>query len=157
MATAEMNLEQLNKVLDDYDKTHFLNFKTNNDTLKYLELTREELQKYTDADCGEVAAILALFSSSLQKETNRQRATVGWCESNLQILTTPKLDNYKANYQTFEERRLLATMGDSYCDTLNRLRIKAQTRLSEIEGMSYKIDLYIKTLLELQQTKRRSK
>jgi len=157
MPTAEMNLEQLNKVLDDYDKVHLLNFKCSNETLKYMELTREELQRMSASDCGEIATLLGNYAAALQKEQNRQQATVDWCEGNLEILTTPKLENYKANYQTFEERKLLATMGDSYCDALNKLRIKAQVRLSEIRGMSYKVETYIKSLHELQETKRRSK
>lgn len=152
--TAEQNLAKLNEILDDYDKKFNLVGKDNKEIEQYLTFSREDFSKLSGDECGEIAASLALFSFNLSKEQNRQSARVGWCESNIDLAVIGTLESYKTSYQTYNEKRLLAINGNSYAKALEKLRISAQTRLSEINFLSNKIDLYIKTLLELQQSKR---
>jgi len=153
---AEQLLEKLDIVLNEYDNQHGIKVKLDNKVEQYLNYSIEDFNRLTPDQCGEISAVLAIYSIFIQKEQNRQSARVRWCESVIDNTIAQYISQYKTQFQTFEERKLLAINGNSFTKKLNDLRIKASTRLSEIYGISSKIDLYIRTLLDLQQSKRRN-
>jgi hypothetical protein len=153
---AEDNLNKLNEILNEYDKLHGILIQRKPEAEQFLNLEYSEIKKLSGDDCGEMALILGNYSAYLQKEQNRQSAIVKWCESVIDITIGKSISSYKTNYQTFEELKLLAVQGNSYTKKLNELRIKAQSRLSEIYGMSSKIDSYVEILIELQRTRRKN-
>lgn len=152
--TADSQLKKLEEVLDSYDHEHNIKVGKNDKNEEYLSYNLENFEKLNGDQCAEIASSLSLLSLSLQKEFNRQKAKVNWCKARINLHISGRLENYKAPFQNFEERKLLAINGDEYTKKLFQLQTSAESRMNELDGLSYKVDLYVETLL--QQSKKKN-
>ena len=153
---ADERLKKLNEVLDSYDELLKNKHTLPSEVEPYLNATLEDLQRYSADDLGYGAALLGRYATFLLKEQNRRHAEKRWLEGQIELTIAEEIEQYRTKFQSFEERKLLAIKHNEYANRLNFLRIKAESRLNEIYGMSKQIDSYKETILELQRSKRKN-
>lgn len=150
--TAKQRLEKINEALDNYEKSKGLLVQPNNDGIRYLNMPQKEMHSLTADECGEAATLLSQYSFSIQRELNRERAIVNWCEAELRRHIFTESGNYSG---TGEERKAKAIAGNEYTRNLDKLRAQAQGRVDQLEYQPNRIDAIRMSFIELQQTRRK--
>ena len=88
---AKEQLDKIDTVLDEYESSLGLpkfNDDFHDDTAKrYLQLSRDQIEKLTPEQCAEAALLLASLSFHIQRSYNREIARVNWADKTLK--TTP--------------------------------------------------------------------
>jgi hypothetical protein len=152
--TLEQKLNQLDAALDKYEKSKGLpDVVPHGEAQQYLNINQAQLAKLTPEQCGEAAVMVAQFGFHLQKVYNREIGVINWCEDCIQRTITPELKQYNA--PSADERKRLAIRGNEYASKLQRLKSIAQARVDRLSYLPAKVEWLSRTLLELQQTKRR--
>lgn len=149
--TAEEQIKQLEEILDLYD-IKWLKTKVNPEADQYLGLNYEQLEKISKEECKIACVILSEYSRNLQAESNRQRAKKEWAEVMIDRTIADEIASKaggKGTYQSFEEKKLIATQGNSYTKKLHAIMMQAQSRMNELYGMAQKLDLYINHIASL--------
>ena len=84
---AKEQLDKIDSVLDQYECSLGLpKFNDNfyDDTAKrYLQLSRDQMEKLTPEQCAEAALLLASLSFHIQRSYNREIARVNWADRTL--------------------------------------------------------------------------
>lgn len=152
--TAQQKLDKLDAALSAYENTLGLeDVRSNGEAKKYLNITHAELSKMTDEQCGEASVVLAQFGFHLQKALNRETAIIAWCEDATGRAIAQQVTQYDA--KSADERKALAIKDNDYATKLQMLKTQAQARVNKINYLPSKTEWLSRTLLELQQTKRR--
>lgn len=152
---AEENMAKLEEILDEYTKSLKLNINLNPKIDEYLNLSFEQLRNLSYEDIAAINVIISGYAGYLQKEENRHKGKAAWAESIVQLTAADKVNNYKKDFQTYEERKLLCIIDNSYMKKMNELRIKAETRYNEIRDMAKQINKYSDAIKDLVLSKRR--
>lgn len=148
-------LKSLDDILDEYESTIGLPGKDAYPSMeKYLNPT-EDVSVLTAEQCGEHALALSRYSFFLQRRYNTEVARLNWAESTLNQYTGSRASEYIGEYKPVEERQALVIKNDSYATKLLKIRDHAKQRANRVFGLSQKIDNIVKSLLELQNTRRR--
>lgn len=148
-------VEKINKTLENYEKGLGIPKSINiSETEKYLNISQHELKSLTAEECGEAAFILSRFATHIQQAYNKEQSRISWCDNNIKHTICNQITQYKAN--SYEERKLLATRNDEHARKLDDIRTYAQHRADRIAYLPTRIESMVRTLLELQQTKRRN-
>lgn len=129
---------------------------------KVLGLSYEELKRLTAEDCGEYSFVLAQYSYFIQQELNYHISRVKWCESTLVYITatqgSPEMISNTfgmGSISTTEYKAAKLATHNSAVKSLLQMLANARLISTTLEGLSYKIDSLSKTLINLQQSKRR--
>lgn len=152
---AEEQMAKLEELLSEYDKSIKLVINVNPDMDKYLNFTLDQLKNMTYEDIAAINVIVAGYAIFLQKEENRHNAKAKWADNLIQLTAANKINSYKQDFQTYEERRMLCIVDNSYMKKMNELRIKAETRHNEISRMAQQINKYADAIKDLVLSKRR--
>jgi len=147
-------VEKIDRTLDNYEKELGIRLELDNEATKLLNITKEELASFSAEECGISAYILSKFAFFLQKSYNKERARITWAEETIKTVICHQTPQYKS--YSYEERRLQATRNDEHARKLDDIRMYAKQRSDRIAYLSTRTDFMAKTLLDLQQTKRRN-
>jgi hypothetical protein len=94
----------------------------------------------------------------LQKEKNRHSIRVDWANGELDLLIAREAGNYGMDggksFIKYELLRSRIVIADSAAQALYQIVKHARARVTEIDQMSYQMNIMSKALIELQQTKR---
>ena len=149
-------LEDLERVLLEFEKGVGLSIEQSPDASNALNLKKEQLSKMSPDECGELAYALAQQSAYLQKEINKYSQRIHWANTNIDSMICSQVDNYGSRYTTYDNRRMLAINDNEYTMKLYEISVQSQRVVDRLAYLPSKISYMSKTLLELQQTKRRS-
>jgi len=149
-------LEDLERVLAEFEKSVGVSIDQNPDVSYALNLSRDQLSKMSPDDCGELAYVLSQQSAYLQKEINKYNQRIQWANTNIDSMICSQVDNYGSRYTTYDNRRMLAVKDNEYTMKLYEIAVQSQRVVDRLAYLPGKISYMSKTLIELQQTKRRS-
>lgn len=123
---------------------------------KILQLSYEELKILAHEECGEYAFILSQYSYFLQQELNYHTSKLTWCQSTLTYLTANYGNPQVKNNSFIKKEEKVALLAHSYKNikTLIDMEVRAKIMCDSLNMLSKHIDNMIKTLLNLQQSKR---
>jgi hypothetical protein len=114
-----------------------------------------ELRKMNAEECGETAFLLAQFSLFLQKEYNTENSRLNWCQEQINKTIANTTLQQGSKYSPYEERKNLAIREDAVAYKLNDIKVYVHARLDRLYFLAQHVQFLSKTLIELQQTKRR--
>jgi hypothetical protein len=146
--------QQLDDILEKYERSCGIpKIQIHSEAEQYLNMNHQSLAKLTAEQCGEAAVTLAQFGFHIQRCYNAEMARANWAEDIIKRTIASEVGQYKA--ASFEERKLQAIRGNDYADKLDKLRLAAKARADKLSYIGARIEFLAKTMLELQQTKRR--
>jgi hypothetical protein len=148
----DKKLETINKLLDEYEgkiglpQTSF----ENKDAQKYLEMSRDQLEKITAEECAEAAYYLNNLSYHIQKAINRESAKLNWTNSTLKRYISDKVSQYRGSW---EQQEMQAIKNDQYADRLNQVRVWSQLRIDRLSYITNNLKNLSDVLLNIQRAK----
>lgn len=152
--SASQQLDKINKALAEYERSKGVPAITpHNEAEQYLNMPHTELRKMTPEQCGEAAVVLAQYGFHLQRAFNEEVARMNWAEDVAKRTIAGDVKQYQA--PSFEERKMLAIRGNEYASKLDQIRSWAKARSERLSYLSSKVEFLARTMLELQQTRRR--
>lgn len=146
------NIQELDKLLEDYEKNLSLRVSKPEEHDKYLNLTIEEIRTLTPEECGIGVYVLERYALYIQKQCNTEQARVNWLKANLKTAVIQLVGSFD-KYLKYDEREQLAIKESEYAGKLEQLRQYAQARLDRLSFLPGKINLVSNALLNVQKTK----
>jgi hypothetical protein len=145
---AKQQLEDVDNVLDGYESSLGLPvFKGefyDNSVKKYMQLSRDQIEKLTPDECAQAALLLASLSFHIQRSYNREIARVNW---STQILKTTVAGREQAYRGSWESQFNQAIKEDGYTSKVLSIKRYAQQRADRITYLSTSIknmsDLFV--------------
>jgi hypothetical protein len=154
--SAQELLARINKALDEYETKQGLPVgQPHREAERYLNINHKELSKMSPEECGEAAVVLAQYAFHLQRSYNAELSRINWSADNVSRTISDEIQQYRAS--SLEERRQLAIRGNEYASKLDQIRTWAQARADRLSYLSSRVEFLAKSMMELQQTKRRYK
>ena len=137
--TIEEQIEQVTKYLDGLEEKFGFPTTIHEDTInRATELMNMDFEKkLTAEECQTNALILSTYLFNLQRLINKDKSIVIYCTARINKIITPRLKQQIA--YNYEERKLCAISEDNIAQTLNKIRLDAELRLSRIESNYYTI------------------
>lgn len=148
-------LKSLDDILDEYESTIGLPKKDAYPSMEKYFNPAEDVSVFTAEQCGEHALALSRYSFFLQRRYNTEVARLNWAESTLNQYTNIHAEQYIGGYKSIDERKSLVIKNDNYATKLLKIRDYAKQKANRLFGLSGKVDNIVKSLLELQNTRRR--
>ena len=141
---ARERLAKLDSVLDEYESSLGLpsfNDNFHDDTAKkYLQLTRNQIEKLTPDQCSEAALLLSSLAFHIQRSYNREIARINWADKILKSTIAGKEQSYRGSWDSQFNH---AIKEDGYASKISDIKRYAQQRAdrltypsSSIKGMS---------------------
>ena len=95
--------EQVNewdKVLDEYEQgigiSKYVSDSLPEDELNtYFKMSRDQIEKLTPDDCGQIAYRLGQFALHVQRSINRELARMNWAEETIKEVIADEVNTYK--------------------------------------------------------------
>ncbi len=124
-----------------------------------LGMSYAELSKLGHEQCGEYAFMLSQHSYFLQQELNLHKSKVTWCDTTLTYITHNHKDETvsKNTFIKTPEKAAILSRYDSTVKSLLEMSVYAKIISENLESLSMRIDSMIRTLTNLQQSKRINK
>ncbi len=123
------------------------------DECEYLDITGNEISKFTPEQCGEAATDLAAYSIYIQRLLGREKGILRWLEAKIDLSIAGELNSY-SGYYSHNQRRAVAIINNAYAKELEDMRINSQIKVDSLEGLTYQINQLCRVLLEAQSQKR---
>ena len=119
---------------------------------RLLTLSAQALKQMTAIDCGEASFALSQYCVHLQRAMNRERALCDWAEDMVRFLIAKKVGDAKG--YSWEERRAVAVASSPLATEFEKLRRYTKNRINATDYLANRVDAMIKTLQNLQMSKR---
>lgn len=121
-----------------------------------LGMPYNELSKLGHEQCGEYAFMLSQYSYFLQQELNLHKSKIHWCEDTLRYITHNHIDETisKNTYIKTPEKAALLSGSDRSVKSLLEMSVYTKIICENLESLSMRIDSIVRTLTNLQQSKR---
>jgi len=154
--TSKEQVEYWDKILDEYESSVGLP-KYTRDTLpedelnRYLTMNRDDLEKLTPSDCGEIAYRLSQFVFHLQRTINREIARYNWAEEEIKITIADEINNYKG--YGYVEKSLQAIKHNDKAHSLNQIKKYAKQRNDRLSYMANSLKNLSDILVSIQRNK----
>ena len=123
---------------------------------EFLNLTGEQISKYTPEQCNIAAGELASYSIYIHRRISRERGILRWLESRIDLAIASELNSYQG-YYSHSQRRSVAIVGNDYAKELEEFRIKSQLKVDILDGLTYHINQLCRVLLDSQNVKRQQR
>ncbi len=145
-------LEEVESLLDEYDKKLFLN----KITIKEIDIETSisNINHMPIEDIHQISLEWGYYALGLQKEINKHKTRKVWTDSNLHKYVI-KQSKEQSGY-TYEERKDNVINGDEYASSLYDLQTKVTMAIERLSFLVNKIDFLIKIALDIVETKRRN-
>lgn len=147
-------MDKIVAALDEYERSVGLpEIVPHSEAEQYLNMTHIELNRLTAIQCGEAAVVLAQYAFHIQRSHNKELARANWAEDSTDREVAASLNQHSA--YSFKERRLLAVADNDYAVNLDKIKTWAKARAERLAYLATRVEFLSKTMLDLQQTKRR--
>jgi hypothetical protein len=118
---------------------------------KYLSMNRDEIEKLTPEDCGQIAYRLSQFSFHTQRTINREQARYDWSEDTIKSIIADEINSYKG--YGYVEKSLQAIKHNEKASSLEKIRKYAKQRLNRLSYLATSINNMSNILLNIQKMK----
>ena len=151
---ARERLAKLDSVLDEYESSLGLpsfNDNFHDDTAKkYLQLTRNQIEKLTPDQCSEAALLLSSLAFHIQRSYNREIARINWADKILKSTIAGKEQSYRGSWDSQFNQ---AVKEDGYATKIADIRRYAQQRADRLTYLSSSIKHMSDIFLSVQRSK----
>lgn len=154
--TTKEQVDEWDKVLDDYESSLGLGRYTNNsfdeaELNNYFSMNRDSIEKLTPEDCAQISYRLAQYALFLQRTLNREIARHNWAEETIKETIADEINNYKG--YGFVEKSLQAIKHNEKASALNKIKKYAKQRIDRLSYISNSIKNLSDIILSVQKTK----
>ena len=151
---AKEQLAKLDTVLDEYESSLGLPAFSDNfhdDTAKkYLQMSRNQIEKLTPDQCSEAALLLGSLSFHIQRSYNREVARINWADKTLKTCIAGREQAYKGSWESQFNQ---AVKEDTYANKVSDIKRYAQQRADRITYLSSSIKNISDIFLNVQKSK----
>ncbi len=156
MMTSKEEVENWDKILDDYEKgiglpAYQSECMPESELQEYLTMPRSSLEKTTPEDCGQIAYRLAQFGFHLQRTINRETARVNWAEDTIKEVIADDINNY--NGYGYLEKSSQAIKHNERANMLNKIQKYAKQRADRLTYLASAIKNLSDILISIQRTR----
>ena len=152
--TAKDRLSKLDSVLDEYESSlgipTFTNDFHDESAKKYLQLSRDQIEKFTPEQCAEAALLLASLSFHLQRSYNREVARVNWADQVLKTIVSGREQQYRGSW---DSQFYQAVKEDGYATKVADIKKYAQQRADRLTYLASSIKNISDIFLSVQRSK----
>ena len=152
--TAKDRLNKLDSVLDEYESSlgipAFVNDFHDESAKKYLQLSRDQIEKFTPEQCAEAALLLASLSFHLQRSYNREVARVNWADQVLKTIVSGREQQYRGSW---DSQFYQAVKEDGYATKVADIKKYAQQRADRLTYLASSIKNISDIFLSVQRSK----
>jgi cytochrome c biogenesis factor len=153
---AKDRLLRVESLLNEYQQRKgIIQLKVKNDVDIFINMSKEEMRRLTPEEACEAGIILTRYAAFIQDAYNIETGRIHWIDNEIRRTITQEMKQYAVRYQTFEERKQLAVMGNDYTAELDKLRMWAQATADRLSFMSNRIEMVAKAYMALAQIKRK--
>ena len=117
----------------------------------YLTMNRDEIEKLTPEDCGQIAYRLSQFSFHTQRTINREQARHDWAEDTIKNTIADELNSYKG--YGYLEKSTQAIKHNEKAASLDKIKRYAKQRLDRLSYLATSINNMSNILLNIQKLK----
>jgi hypothetical protein len=154
--TSKDELEHWDNILDEYEnQIGFARYKSSllpeAELNHYLTMNRDELEKLTPDDCGQIAYRLSQFSFHVQRTINREQARHDWSEDTIRSVIADEINSYKG--YGYLEKSLQAIKHNDKARSLDKIRKYAKQRIDRLSYLANSINNLSNILLNIQKLK----
>jgi hypothetical protein len=134
---------RLNQLLDDYDNRLRLGVSASpiSSFEQYSTLSKDELDKYSPENCDEAALELMQYSIFLQREINRERARLNWCDAYIHNAIASQWNSYD-KYIPKEIRIPMIADENPVLKTVLRLKAKITSLINSTDNLPHLVKHY---------------
>lgn len=154
--TAKDELQDWDRILDEYESSIGLprynpGLLSEEELSKYLSMSRDELEKFTPEDCGQISYRLTQFSLHIQRTINREIARTNWAEENIKVTIADDINTYKG--YGYIEKSYQAIKHNEKASALNKIKIYAKQRVDRLSYIANSIKNLSDILIAIQKIK----
>lgn len=154
--TAKEEISYWDNILDEYENSIGLpkygsSIMSEDELNNYLSMSRDEIEKLTPEDCGQVAYRLAQFSFHTQRTINREQARYDWAEDTIKSIIADEINSYKG--YGYVEKSIQAIKHNEKASALEKIRKYAKQRLNRLSYIATSINNMSNVLLNIQKLK----
>lgn len=143
-------MEVVNRALDDYEQECGLpkpQKPCDSDEIdKYFNMTRDQIEKLTAEDCGQIAYRLSQMSFHIQRLFNREKSRMTWAKSKLDSMVAAESQQYD-KWTKYEVKVELIKRQNIYANSLGKILTYAQQRIDRLTSISIQIHNLANVLL----------
>lgn len=154
--SAKDELQHWDTILDEYENniglaTYAANSLQSEELNKYLTMSRDELEKITPEDCGQMAYRLGQFAFHVQRTINREIARYNWADENIKECIADDINNYKG--YGYVEKAYQAIKHNEKASALNNIKKYAKQRSDRLNYLANGIKNLSDIILSIQKNK----
>lgn len=117
----------------------------------YLSMNRDEIEKLTPEDCGQVAYRLVQFSFHMQRTINREQARLDWADDTIKSIIADEINSYKG--YGYIEKSSQAIKHNDKASSLDKIRKYAKQRINRLSYLANCIKNLSDILISIQKLK----
>lgn len=149
-------VEYWDKILDEYESGIGLtqyrsDILPESELNTYLTMTRDELEKITPDDCGQIAYRLGQFSFHVQRTINREQARYDWADDTIKSVIADEINSYKG--YGYVEKSLQAIKHNDRAMSLDKIRKYAKQRINRLSYLANSINNLCNIIINIQKVK----
>jgi hypothetical protein len=118
---------------------------------RYLNMSRDEIEKLTPEDCGAIALRLNQFSFHTQRTINREQSRYDWSEDTIKNIIADEINNYKG--YGYLEKAAQAIKHNDRAQSLEKIKKYAKQRINRLSYLANSINNMANTLINIQKLK----
>lgn len=154
--TSKEELQDWDRILDEYESSIGLpkynpGILPEEELSKYLSMNRDELEKFTPEDCGQISYRLTQFSLHIQRTINREIARANWAEENIKVTIADDINSYKG--YGYIEKSYQAIKHNEKANSLNKIKTYAKQRVDRLSYIANSIKNLSDILIAIQKIK----
>lgn len=154
--TAKEEVGYWDNILDEYENSiglpKYASSSMSEDELnRYLTMNRDEVEKLTPEDCGQIAYRLGQFSFHTQRTINREQARYDWADDTIKSIIADEINSYKG--YGYIEKSCQAIKHNDKASALDKIRKYAKQRLNRLSYIATSINNLSNILLNVQKLK----
>ena len=154
--TAKDEVSYWDNILDEYENSIGLpryqaSVLSESELNQYLTMSRDEIEKLTPEDCGQIAYRLSQFSFHTQRTINREQARYDWAEDTIKSIIADEINSYKG--YGYVEKSSQAIKHNDKANAIDKIKKYAKQRLNRLSYLATSINNMSNILLNVQKLK----
>jgi hypothetical protein len=149
-------VNEWDKILDEYEKSigisqYVSNALPEDELNTYFQMSRNEIEKLTPDDCGQIAYRLGQFALHVQRSINRELARINWAEETIKEVIADEINTYKG--YGYIEKSVQAIKHNERASALNKIKKYAKQRSDRLQYIANSIKNLSDIMLSISRTK----